>query len=817
MNRKSLIIKCSTTAITLAFLTGCGGGGGGGGPGSSIRADTYTRVPYATPRLVGIVDPLEKVTERFYIYDTYVTDLTGDGGQDVIFAGRMTQQADGGTDWQVSREEWSNSQLHMFSWDKGQLVNKTAQWFPNRSNVILGTEPSIHFANFDNAGQLDMLVAPSTDSEYYGPAYVFFNEGNQFSRLEVPLNDVWAHDSAVADFNNDGYPDFILTDYGPNTTVAINDQNRNFTTYVQHPDRASLVGGASIAAADFMGTGQASVIVSDHRSNNDTVLFEVDLAGQFVEFTQISVLPASRFGLPKYAGYSFNKDASPGHNVRIAAHDFNDNGRMDAIVFSMPDTVILSESRMSEIQFLANQGGGNFIDVTDDVLVGYDNNTVITYNPKFVDLNNDGLTDILVSGQDFDTTATSHQFLLKSSDGKYVAAYQNVLTDFITQTVEIENARSGSAVSGGQLVNLVRDPDGKLYLITGVNFTSGGDMKQAVYLSEIRNDGTVYTPQLSVDLLKSAWPYLTDGDANEVLASSGKSYLGATMIDLDQAFRPVGELGLALNGRLGAVTPLRGYIAGINLGNFDGVISVVDQTRRDFQVDVSPTAVTGSNHWTRTMNVPTNHVNAMPSQAQNLVSANLTDVEGYRMAQGPDDLNLFTIGAPAVKINDQWSFHTQLTGLNFSPWLQMDGIWGRVKNTLLTEFVFSYQKDLFVMNTGLMYAKTNIDPGLVTSVDDIWSAWAEVGLRDRDLGLGAFVGMKPWVLSGAVNTNLPTGVDIQGNMQYTEKSFAIQNSFEPYVRVAYTANLSKKITGSIGAIMFQNGQHGITGSINYRF
>jgi hypothetical protein len=69
--------------------------------------------------------------------------------------------------------------------------------------------------------------------------------------------------------------------------------------------------------------------------------------------------------------------------VRVSAHDFNSDNVTDAIVFSQPGRVAPGTStNYSEIQFLRNNGGGNFTDVTDSTLVGYNTNTRGTYQSQ---------------------------------------------------------------------------------------------------------------------------------------------------------------------------------------------------------------------------------------------------------------------------------------------------------------------------------------------------------------------------------------------------------------------------------------------------
>jgi len=177
MRRKLLWICLFGTVIV---VTGCGGGGGGGGgtsPYNSPNPYLRTEVPYATPVKVATVDPLVNQPGTGYkvaLVDTHAADITASGSQDVILAGRMTQP--------TVEADWGNNRLHMFSWQNGTLVDKTAQWFPGDSNQIIGTEQQVKFADFFKTGRTDMFIAPTTDANYYGPAYFFRNTGTNFSR-----------------------------------------------------------------------------------------------------------------------------------------------------------------------------------------------------------------------------------------------------------------------------------------------------------------------------------------------------------------------------------------------------------------------------------------------------------------------------------------------------------------------------------------------------------------------------------------------------------------------------------------------------------
>jgi hypothetical protein len=62
----------------------------------------------------------------------------------------------------------------------------------------------------------------------------------------------------------------------------------------------------------------------------------------------------------------------------------------------------------------------------------------------------------------------------------------------------------------------------------------------------------------------------------------------------------------------------------------------------------------------------------------------------------------------------------------------------------------------------------------------------------REGDTGFYAGVKPVVLSGSVEARLPTSIDNQGNIQYTNKTLMIQNQVTPYVRALYTKMINHR-------------------------
>jgi hypothetical protein len=811
-------------SVVILQLSACAGGGGGSGasPGASSPYGPGPGSSYGTPIKVATLDPLVNQPGTGFkapIYDTFAADITGNG-QDIIIAGRMTQ----GT----SPEEWGNSRIHMLGWQNGTIVDRTAQWFPNGINEILGTEPSVKFADFFKSGRTDMFVAPSTDMQHYGPAVIFTNQGNRFTRQDIALTNVWAHDSAVADLNGDTYKDIVLTDYGPNTTMLINNRVDSFTAMT---DRRGIAGdlrhgGSGIAVADFLQNSTNQLIITDNTCNTIAVgcgssstkmyTWSIDQANRDVTYTWHSDLPAPRFFLPKWSGHGFTGN----HSVRISAFDFSDDGVPDAIVFSMPRGGHGGDNRYSEIQFLKNNGAGNFTDVTDTTLVGYDHKTWTTYNPKFIDVNGDGRTDILVSAFDAVGHNSSHQFLLKSSDGKYVSAYQNILTSFATDVNRLQNTENSA-----NSVNLVRGPDGKLFLVSAASFMNGSDHQLAVYMSPLGNQNTT-TVQTAIQLMQTAWPYMTQTQIAQTLATTSLAYTTSAgtgyLLDLEKIMQPFGTM--SLNSASG-MRPISGLLTGVDIGNGQAV--AMDQLGRGFNLNLKN--ITSPNTPNSFM-VNTAHINehSLSSHAEHLVGGPVYNVNGVRFgadtrstnANGDNSQMLgrnagmipqqYTVGIPNFYKNGRASLGVQYTSLNSNPWIYMSGAWGQVNNSGILDHVFSWRDGGFSVQKGIMYTTTNITPGLVTNITPITSLWAESGYRFSRDGfgdLGVYAGVKPVIVSGSVEANIPTAVDNSGNTVYSKRNLALQNPVTGYARVMYTNRVNKETQYRFTAMATQYGQY----------
>jgi len=745
--------------MTCTALSACGGSGGGPGPRPIV--DNPGNGFYTTPVAQATLDPLAGPTNNAHeVFDTHVTDIDGDGASDdVIFVGRRTATGD-------PANEWEDSRISVLSFENGSLIDKTAQWFSGTDNIIKGSEPSVQFTDFFKTGRNDMFVAHSTDNTVItGPAHVFKNTGNSFEKIEIPTVGIWSHGSDVGDLNNDTYDDIIMLDYGPNTTIALNNTVNGFTTYTDPlgVNGDLRFGGSGVAIGNYLNDGgNNEIIIADGScptgtnyascsSSARTKMFSVDFTGGTLKYTYIKDLPASAYA------------ATNDHHVRVVNHDFNEDGNEDVIVFSRPFNWF---TEGSDIQFLANDGAGDFTDTTADVLIGYNRDTHVTYQPKFFDLNGDGKIDILVSAGDYAGANNSHQFLLKTQDNKFVAAYQNVLTGFLS---DIE-AQLPYSETQGATINIFQGDDGNKYLISWTHPVNS-DRKMTVFMSRL--DGNPIAAGTAVTMLQDAWPYLSDAQATQALIDTSTPFAGSNIIDINKAFQPIGQLsmsGLTLNG----------YIAGFDVGNVTGV--AVDTVGKGYNVSLSQSQV----NYKQTMYTSVDSVN------------------GYKFDNGQtnftadDTKQEYTIGQN-VYTNGDFKYNVHFTSLNKNPWIDFNGVWGEINGSNIVDNVASYAKDKVTLKASLMYVTTKFSKGLINNVGPQFGAWAEGEYQNN--GFFGAVGIQPSMLSGNISASIPTHIDNSGTTHYTNYKFKLPRSINAYLKGSYKTNFGIGDLSMAGAVL----------------
>lgn len=746
------------------ILAGCGGGGGG--PSGNVNTVVRDSVSYATPQQINHYTPLTGTGINAPVHDVFTKDLNNDNSDEVVVGGRLTQPATPAT--------WRNTNMQVYGWNTGSFTNETTSWFSGSDNTIVGSEPSIKFADFNGDGNVDMFVSPSTDmATLAGDPIVFTNTGNNsFIKSTLSLPDIWAHDSWVGDINNDGYADIVMSDNISSAfSVSYGSAAGTFTSYttggVGVAGTAGTTSAAGISVADYLGDGTKTMVLTDAASNvsSDTKLYSFDTSGGSLSLTELATLPQSRFLLPKWSNVYANRNNDP-HAIRNFDIDINNDGLQDVVIMEI---IFANGESYSELQFLQNNGGGSFTDVTDSVLVDYDTDFQGSYNPTMVDINNDGLDDILLSAQgvvEGDIHAAT-KVILQTSDGKFVQKFDDVFTDFYRQVYN----KTSNALDWGQTISVVNGPDNEKYLFTTVLYSDNGNVQSATYLAKIGSTGTV-AAQSMADVLQSVWPYLSDTSTNEVLAKTAPlSIDGTPVVDMDSALQPVGDLSVNNVRISGDIS-----VAGLNNSVFSNV-TALDDVGRNYTVDITPLA---SN-------------NKMKIDA-------VVDTRTQGVTAFGDNIE-YSFGTDSSLVSDStWRWGLGVNRSADNPWLHFSGMFGTVNSSTTVELDISKEYANGVWHrAGIMQTKTDFSPGLVTDVSDLYAGYGVFGYKQD--GLNLYGGIKPTLFSGSIGVRLPTSVDSSGNLQYTNYSLDVRNNPVKFFGMNYNfvLDITKQLNWNINA------------------
>ena len=797
-------------AIVVLQLVACAGGGGGGGGannpgGGSTPGSLSQSVPFSTPSKIGTINPLVGAAGYAYsMINGYNADLSGTGVENVVIAGSQSHSDTLTTT--ADALNWKNNRLTMLGWSGGSLVDQTSTWFSPGDNIVTGAT-SVKFGNFNGNGRQSMFVGNGTDGILdTTQAHIFVNTGSSFTRYNINLPySLDTVDSAV--FNYNGVDNIFAVQGTTNSTFIFGSNTNNFQSYSVN----SWLGSANaVAAGNFTGNGQTTFILGDNDAGvNSTKLYSwsINTTTNSVDLTYLSTLPTPILNRPEYIGISGGSNA-----IRIVKFDFDGSGVDSAFMISMSNN--MTASIKSAIQFLKNNGAGTFTDVTNTTVSGYDMTKAASTNPVVVDLLNNGLPSIVLPSVD------GTQVLMQVSKGQYVASFANVLTDFKNQA------------GGAGSINFVKGPGGNLYLLDIVDTKTSGQATKTFYLSQLGNSGSTLNATQTITAIKQMWPWLTDASANTVLAATGKTWFGGTIIDENALWQPYGTLSVATQRGL---APIQGYLAGIQLGAGDGVVTAMDQLGRSFNVNLSGMRSTTYNN---SFNMNSEHIDQheLTSHAEYLINGAVNTFNGVRV--GTEDRNMantigndprlgpvlgaapknYTVGIPAYwrSKDGRWSAGAQYTTLNYNPWLAFGGAWGQVNQTGNLDHTVRYTHESgFTAVSGITYTTTTMIPGLITNVTPIAGAWGETGYRFENFGI--YAGVKPYLFSGNVTANLPTSIDNIGNTVYTRKNLAIQNQATGYARALWTTDIQKNVTYRVSGAAMTNGQYRLMNELRMFF
>ncbi|MDC0552649.1 S8 family serine peptidase [Methylophilaceae bacterium] len=408
---------------------------------------------------------------------------------------------------------------------------------------------------------------------------------------------------------------------------------------------------------------------------------------------------------------------------------------------------------------------------------------------------------------------------------------------------QIEGAKSGHVCkdwTGSECNDKYRTSD--FYLLApgaGINST----WYDGTY--KIQSGTSMAAPVITgaVAVLHQQWPYMKGENLVQVLLQTANKAVvgydvkthGQGLLDLKKATEPIGGLGISTTGRTGAVSEISGSLSFAGDGTLSALsdIKAVDAIGRDYSVNLS------SMKQTRDL-IPVYQLN---HQAGNAWSSKFVGgaqeykgifFNAYQTDNGfdKDTFNNITLGFDSSVFETRNPFTDQIvnkaaftekwtmSNSQYSPFVSFNGMFGDVNSTTTFEYSALYQPNNFYAQGGVMYSLTDFNAGLVKDVTPITSLYAMAGWSNENINL--YTGIKPMIVDGTVDVRLPTSVDAEGTMNYSNYSVSMDSDPVSFVGAEYKSNLIENEFGQIHSVKMngvvdQNQQYQIGAFYEFKF
>jgi len=322
---------------------------------------------------------------------------------------------------------------------------------------------STQWGDYDNDGDLDILLTGRTISYYNPISYIYRNDNGSFVNIMAPLPGVMNSNSQWGDYDNDGDLDILLMGYTGYEFLTHLYRNDN-GDFIDAGANFQSIAGGSIQWGDYDNDGDLDILQTGynlnysyytHIYNNNEGNFEPSAHGlpniasgssQWGDYDNDGDLDILLTGANDYGAYSYIYRNDNGSFVDIEAGltgvyassvqwgDYDNDGDLDILLTGSPWSGYLTR--------IYRNDNGSFVDIAA-ALPDINNGSV-----QWGDCDNDGDLDILLTG---DTSAGFTSCIYRNDDGSFV---------------EIAAALSGVRYSSAQWGDY--DNDGDLdILLTG--------------------------------------------------------------------------------------------------------------------------------------------------------------------------------------------------------------------------------------------------------------------------------------------------------------------------------------------------------------
>ena len=410
---------------------------------------------------------------------------------------------------------------------------------PDKSTIIEVPGSGVALLDYDNDGWLDIyLVNGSTVAALKGqepaPKAMLLHNNHDGTFTDVTAqagvaNERWGFGVAVADYDNDGWPDIYVANYGKNRLYH-NNHDGSFTDVAENAGVALGGWSAGPSWGDYDHDGRLDLFVPgyakfdpDHARSCDYMgtklscgpmgmegepghLFHNNGDGTFTDVSLAAGITGGYYGLAStfvdvdddgwvdllvandshpnslyrnrhdgtfedtgyLSGFALTGDGRGIASMGIAVGDYNRDGRVDFYISNFSDDYSV---------LFKNEGQGIFSDATYQAGLVEPTIPFLKWGTGFLDFDNDGLLDIFVANghvfpiidnQNFGTTWAQRPQLFKNLEGSRFQEVPPATGSGLAKPIPARGAAFGDLFNNGHIDVVINNLDSQPTLLRNV-------------------------------------------------------------------------------------------------------------------------------------------------------------------------------------------------------------------------------------------------------------------------------------------------------------------------------------------------------------
>jgi len=181
---------------------------------------------------------------------------------------------------------------------------------------------------------------------------------------------------------------------------------------------------------------------------------------------------------------------------------------------------------------------------------------------------------------------------------------------------------------------------------------------------------------------------------------------------------------------------------------------------------------------------------------------------------GLENKEHFLLGYKKSIANTKLDLNLSYSKNKTNPWVNMSGVWGSVDNASTIDSNLTWTNGDFWAQGGVMVTNTNLNTGLVSDIDNLYLVHSTTGWEEDNWRV--YVGIKPKLVKGDIEFNLPIDVDISGVMQYNKQKTQVNNDTTSFVGGSWHNDLRGYLL-SVDGVVDSSSEHYTSIAINKKF